>query len=97
MADLGSINTYSPRVLNHDTTKISGVVSEAFAPVARRCVRLYLRSTGAFLNQTYSRQDGSYVLTTLRTLEGQTVYVVAFNDDSAVPFNALIFDKLTPA
>lgn len=93
MADIGTISAHSPRVLNHDTTCVSGTVEELGAPVPRRCVRLYLRSSGAMLSQTYSRPDGSFILPTQRTVEGRATYVVALTEET---FNALIFDKLIP-
>ena len=96
MADLGTIGGGTPVVFNHNTKTVSGVVTEFGVPAPRRCVRMYLHSSGALVTQNYSRQDGTFALATLRTLEGQAVYVVALNDESALSFNPLLFDKLIP-
>lgn len=97
MANLGSVSPFSPRVLRHNAACVSGVVKEVGALAPRRCVRLYLRSTGGMLTQTYTLPNGSFVLPTQRTLEGQATFAIAFDDESGEPFNTLVFDKLIPA
>jgi hypothetical protein len=70
-----------------------GYVKEQGSPVLRT-VRLYDRTTGELVDETNSSiSNGYYYLTT--TVSGQH-FIVAFDDDEGIEYNALILDKLLP-
>jgi hypothetical protein len=68
---------------------ISGVVQDNGTPISGKTVRVYDEATGAFLGGTTS--DGSGLFT-LSGLPPGTVYAVAIDP----PYDALIFDQVTP-
>lgn len=72
-------------------TTVSGIISEAGAPVAK-LVRLYDRVTGEMLLETTSAADGTY---SFDGMGRSSVYVVAF-DDAGV-YNAQIADGVHPS
>jgi len=70
-----------------------GYVKEQGNPVLRT-VRLYDRATGELVDETTSAgSNGYYYLTT--TVSGEH-FIVAFDDDEGIEYNALILDKLLP-
>lgn len=73
---------------------VSGVVRDSGLFVSR-VVRAYDRATGEFLGETKSSPvDGSFVLDGCGRSE---VFVVAFDDNNAPDYNAIIYDRVVPA
>ena len=71
-----------------------GYVMENTVTPAARVVRLYLRSTGELMDETTSQaSDGYYYLTT--TVSGEH-FIVCFDDDAGLDYNALVLDRLPP-
>jgi len=70
----------------------NGYITQDTEPVVR-AVRLYRRDTGALVDSTTSNDLGYYYLTTV--ISGEH-FIVAFDDDAGVVYNAQILDKLMP-
>lgn len=74
---------------------ISGVVNENATPVSRCAVRLYYRSTGAFIRSTFTDASGAFSFSGLDPSDIQAYTCVAFDPEGGVQYNAVIFDRLT--
>ncbi len=70
-----------------------GYVKEQGSPVLRT-VRLYDRTTGELVDETTSSGVGGYYYLTT-TISGEH-FIVTFDDDEGIEYNALILDKLLP-
>jgi Concanavalin A-like lectin/glucanases superfamily len=74
---------------------ISGIVKENGYAVANRLVRVHERDSGLVVGQGLSREDGYFFIPGLDT-NSKNYYVVAFNDNVEIVFNAIVFDKVDP-
>ena len=73
---------------------VSGIVTEEGVPVAAT-VRVYLRSTGAFIDEVVSNAvTGEYTICEIAS--AAEVFVIAFDPAGGKSFNAEIFDKVIP-
>lgn len=73
--------------------RITGTVDEMGVP-GRYLVRLFERSSGWLLRETWSATDGSYAFKFLPYLNQG--YVLVAHDHGASPQNAAIADLVTP-
>lgn len=71
--------------------RLSGTVKEKGVDVAR-IVRSYVRSTGVLYASTTSEPDGSFSIGAPD--EDTEMFVVAFDDDAGLQYNALIYDRV---
>ena len=74
---------------------LSGSVSIGGTPQANIKVSLCYRRTGRQIKQTLTDASGDFSFTDLPA-ESQGYYIIAQTDDAG-GYNALIYDKLTPA
>jgi hypothetical protein len=70
----------------------NGYITQDALPVVRP-VRLYRRDTGILVGSTTSNDLGYYYLTTV--ISGEH-FIVAFDDEAGVVYNAQVLDKLMP-
>jgi hypothetical protein len=78
------------------TGQLAGTVSENAAVIERCVVRLYCRSSGALIATALTSPQGLFSFDELESADAENYFVVAFDPASGVPYNALIFDRLTP-
>lgn len=74
---------------------IAGVVLEGNTPVSAGTVRLYERSTGTLLLSQTTNQWGQFRFNGLDETQANNYFVVAFDPDGGVQYNAQVFDRLT--
>lgn len=72
--------------------RISGTLSRDGAPVARAAVRVFSRSSGAFITSVVTDGDGRYRTLALMALDRYTVCAIDPIDAS----NAVVADNVTP-
>lgn len=70
------------------TVKLQGVLQK------KARVSLYFRKTGALIQSTFTDENGAFLFQCGLNRNVSDYYAVAITDE---PFNAQIFDKLTPA
>lgn len=75
---------------------LSGAVTTLTVPTARIQVRLYYRPNGFYIDSTLSAADGTFSFSQIDSLDAGNYFVLAFDDESGVQYNAIVFDRLTP-
>jgi hypothetical protein len=75
---------------------LSGAVTTLDAPTERIIVRAYYRPNGFYIDATLTTSDGLFSFPQLDTSDAGNYFVIAFDNDSGVQYNAIIFDRLTP-
>ena len=78
------------------SAQLSGTVLEGVAALGSVMVRLYHRKSGQLINGTRTAADGTFSFTGL-VAASEEYFVVAFDPDGGVNYNAVVLDKLTPA
>ena len=78
------------------SAQLSGTVLEGVTALDSVMVRLYHRKSGQLINGTRTAADGTFIFTGL-VAASEEYFVVAFDPDGGVNYNAVVLDKLTPA
>jgi hypothetical protein len=73
---------------------MSGTVTENGLPVANAVVMAFERFNGLCVARVYSKADGTFVLPTVFTKSDRHYFVVAFDPEGGVSYNALVYDKI---
>lgn len=77
------------KMFNGTANLVSGILKELSVVIANKKIRLYDAADGRLLGSTTSAGDGSF---SIPALGRPKVYAVAFDP----PYNALVFDNITP-
>lgn len=75
----------------------SGTVTENGSAVSFARVFVFHRKTGICTTATWTDASGNFAATGLDDLDSLNYFVVALDPDGGTQYNAIIFDRLTPA
>lgn len=74
----------------------SGTVTENGTPIPYAVVAVYYRPTMQLITTARCNASGAFSVPRLDPADSQAYFIVAFDPDGGVLYNALIYDRLTP-